>query len=84
MDLSIFDTNVRRMTISSSEIVRPSSEARRILVPGADLVIATGTVKTDGTSLALDIMLIGIVYLLYDRTKCITVRERQGGILWDV
>jgi hypothetical protein len=39
--------------------------------PRANVVIAKGTMKTDGVSFAFDIVLVDIMYLLYDIEKCV-------------
>lgn len=39
--------------------------------PRANVVIAKGTMKTDAVSFAFDIMLVDIMYLLYDIEKCV-------------
>jgi len=39
--------------------------------PRANVVIAKGAVEANGISLALDVMLVGVMYLLYDVEKSI-------------
>jgi hypothetical protein len=45
--------------------------------PRANVVITKGTVKTDAESFALNVVLVDIMYLLYDSKECVLERGKK-------
>jgi hypothetical protein len=53
--------------------------------PRANVVITKGTVKTDAESFALNVVLVDIVYLLYNSKECVVKRGKKlYGLLEEV